>query len=63
MGQTTVLGERRTSVDDIYDTLHEQIATMQLKPGDRLSEAEVAAQRCSAHRHFRVHQHLAGSAE
>lgn len=38
------LSERRTSVDDVYDFLHEQIATLQLKPGDRISEAEIAAQ-------------------
>ncbi len=36
--------ERRTSVDDVFDALHEQIATLQLKPGDRISEADIAAQ-------------------
>lgn len=36
--------ERRTSVDDVFDTLHEQIVTLELKPGDRISEAEIAAQ-------------------
>lgn len=36
--------ERRTSVDDVFDALHEQIATLELKPGDRISEAEIAAQ-------------------
>ncbi len=35
---------RRTSVDDVFDYLHEQISTLQLKPGDRISEAEIAAQ-------------------
>lgn len=36
--------ERRTSVDDVFDTLREQIVTLHLKPGDRISEAEIAAQ-------------------
>lgn len=44
MPQTLAQNERRTSVDDVFDTLHEQISTLQLKPGDRISEAEIAAQ-------------------
>jgi DNA-binding GntR family transcriptional regulator len=44
MAQATIATERRTSVDDVFDHLHEQIVTLELKPGDRLSEAEVAAQ-------------------
>lgn len=44
MAQATALSERRTTVDDIFDYLHEQIATLKLKPGDRISEAEIAAQ-------------------
>lgn len=44
MTQAMALRERRTSVDDIFDYLYEQIATLQLKPGDRISEAEIAAQ-------------------
>ncbi|MEM9786110.1 MAG: GntR family transcriptional regulator [Pseudomonadota bacterium] len=40
----TILSERRTSVDDVFDYLHKQISTLQLKPGDRISEAEIAAQ-------------------
>jgi len=28
----------------VFDALHEQIVTLQLKPGDRISEAEIAAQ-------------------
>lgn len=44
MANATLTSERRTSVDDIFDYLHEQISTLQLKPGDRISEAEVAAQ-------------------
>ena len=44
MAQTTAIGERRTSVDDVFDYLHEQILTLQLRPGDRISEADIAAQ-------------------
>ena len=44
MADTTVLSERRTSVDDVFDYLQKQIATLELKPGDRISEAEIAAQ-------------------
>ncbi len=44
MVQTLTQSERRTSVDDVFDSLHEQIATLKLKPGDRISEAEIAAQ-------------------
>jgi len=44
MAQATLVSERRTSVDDVFDYLHNQISTLQLKPGDRISEAEVAAQ-------------------
>ncbi|MEL7082726.1 MAG: GntR family transcriptional regulator, partial [Pseudomonadota bacterium] len=44
MVQASAIGERRTSVDDIFDHLHEQISTLQLRPGDRISEAEIATQ-------------------
>lgn len=44
MAQATIASERRTSVDDVFDHLHEQIVTLTLKPGDRISEADVAAQ-------------------
>lgn len=44
MALATALTERRTAVDDVYEHLHEQIATLKLKPGDRISEAEIAAQ-------------------
>lgn len=44
MVQTISQTERRTSVDDVFDTLHEQISTLKLKPGDRISEADIAAQ-------------------
>ncbi|MGR3500951.1 GntR family transcriptional regulator [Pseudaestuariivita sp.] len=30
-------------MDDIYDYLNERIATLQLKPGDRISEADIAS--------------------
>ncbi|PSL18902.1 GntR family transcriptional regulator [Shimia abyssi] len=43
MVQATVPSERRTSVDDVFDFLNDQILTLQLKPGDRISEAEIAA--------------------
>lgn len=44
MAQATLVSERRTSVDDVFDHLHDRIVTLELKPGDRISEAEVAAQ-------------------
>ena len=43
MSQPQLASDRRTSVDDVFDHLHHQISTLQLKPGDRISEAEVAA--------------------
>lgn len=43
MAPAASLGERRTSVDDVFDYLHDEIATLRLKPGDRISEAEIAA--------------------
>lgn len=44
MAQGTEFAERRTSVDEIFEHLHEKISKLQLKPGDRISEAEIAAQ-------------------
>lgn len=44
MAPATLVTERRTSVDDVFDYLHDRIVTLALKPGDRLSEAEVAAE-------------------
>ena len=44
MAHAPVQTERRTSVDDVFDHLHDQISSLQLKPGDRISEAEIAAQ-------------------
>ncbi|MEM7488151.1 MAG: GntR family transcriptional regulator [Pseudomonadota bacterium] len=36
--------DRRTSVDDVFDDLFERITTLRLRPGDKISEAEVAAE-------------------
>jgi len=44
MAQGTAISERRTTVDDVFDHLHAQISSLALKPGDRISEAEIAAQ-------------------
>ncbi|RLJ41269.1 GntR family transcriptional regulator [Litoreibacter meonggei] len=44
MSQFTNLTERRTSIDDIFDTLHEDIVTLKLMPGTKISEAEIANQ-------------------
>lgn len=35
---------RRTSVDDVFDFLHEEIENLRLRPGDKISEADIAAQ-------------------
>ena len=37
------LQERRTSADDVFDYLRQQIATLELMPGTKISEAEIAA--------------------
>lgn len=44
MAQATHVGVRRTSVDDIFDYLHEEITALRLKPGDKISEADIATQ-------------------
>lgn len=44
MAPVSNLGERRTAVDDIFDYLHEEISMLRMKPGDRISEAEIANQ-------------------
>jgi DNA-binding GntR family transcriptional regulator len=36
--------DRRTTVDEIYEYLHEEISSLRLRPGDKISEADVAAQ-------------------
>lgn len=44
MAQATPLGVRRTSVDEIFDHLREEILSLNLRPGDKISEADIAAQ-------------------
>lgn len=43
MVQATQTSARRTSVDDIFDHLHEEILSLNLRPGDRISEADIAS--------------------
>lgn len=44
MTPATHLNERRTTVDAIFEHLHEEIVSLRLLPGDKISEAEVASQ-------------------
>ncbi|MFK7894183.1 MAG: GntR family transcriptional regulator [Granulosicoccus sp.] len=34
---------RRTTVDEIFDYVHEEILTLRLRPGDKISEADIAS--------------------
>ncbi|SEW07431.1 transcriptional regulator, GntR family [Aliiroseovarius sediminilitoris] len=43
MQNLTRLNERRTSVDEVFDYLHDEIVTLNLRPGDKISEADIAA--------------------
>lgn len=43
MAKSIRLTERRTSVDEVFDYLHDQIAALDLLPGDKISEADMAA--------------------
>lgn len=43
MAQANQLGVRRTSVDDIFDHLHDEILSLRMRPGDKISEADIAA--------------------
>lgn len=43
MVQQNALGERRTSVDAVFDFLYGEILSLNLRPGDKISEAEIAA--------------------
>lgn len=43
MAIVTPARDRRTSVDEIFDYLYDEISTLRLRPGDRISEAEIAA--------------------
>jgi len=42
MAQVTQIGARRTSVDDIFAYLYEEISALRLRPGDKISEADIA---------------------
>jgi DNA-binding GntR family transcriptional regulator len=42
MSESVELLERRTTTDVVFDTLHEEIASLKLLPGSKLSEAEVS---------------------
>lgn len=44
MAPASQLNERRTTVDAIFEHLHEEIVSLRLLPGDKISEAEVASQ-------------------
>ena len=44
MARATQMNDRRTSVDAVFDYLHEEILSLNLRPGDKISEAEIAAQ-------------------
>lgn len=41
--QQSLSSERRTTVDEIYEHLRDEIDSLRLLPGDRISEAEIAA--------------------
>lgn len=43
MAPAQTASQRRTSVDEIYEDLHRSISSMELRPGDRISEVEIAA--------------------
>ncbi|MEP0233390.1 GntR family transcriptional regulator [Roseibium sp.] len=43
MTQENQAGGRRTSVDEIFNDLYDDITSMRLRPGDRISEADIAA--------------------
>jgi len=42
MVQDLKISERRTGVDTVFDYLHEEISSMRLLPGAKISEAEIA---------------------
>lgn len=44
MPSTARSRERRTSVDVVFEHLHDAITKLELRPGDKISEAEIAAQ-------------------
>ncbi|KIN62892.1 putative HTH-type transcriptional regulator, GntR family [Sulfitobacter noctilucicola] len=44
MATTARITERRTSVDEVFDYLNDQIISLAMLPGDKISEADIAAQ-------------------
>jgi DNA-binding GntR family transcriptional regulator len=42
MRTNTRTRDRRTSVDEIFDHLYEEISKLRLRPGDKISESEIA---------------------
>lgn len=42
MNLQNTLRDRRTIVDDVFDYLYEEISTLRLRPGDKISEADIA---------------------
>ena len=42
--QADIMRARRTSVDEVFERLYERITTLRLRPGDKISEAEVASE-------------------
>lgn len=44
MGPASQLNDRRTTVDAIFEHLHDEIVSLRLLPGDKISEADVASQ-------------------
>ena len=44
MPSATHVRDRRTSVDVVFDHLRDEIASLNLLPGDKISEADIAAQ-------------------
>lgn len=44
MPNMTQMRDRRTSVDVVFDHLYDEIASLRLLPGDKISEADIAAQ-------------------
>lgn len=44
MGRATSIAERRTTADQVFDALYNDIVTLKLMPGTKLSEVETATQ-------------------
>ncbi|MEP4475789.1 MAG: winged helix-turn-helix domain-containing protein, partial [Lentilitoribacter sp.] len=43
MAHAAQISDARTSVDDIFDLLRSEILSLKLRPGDKLSEVDMAA--------------------